>query len=66
MKIRMGRLSDFADAILAEEKLSPKLPVVRKDMPDTWIHGIMSMPIETRWPGRSGRRSPPWNRSIRS
>ncbi len=46
VKIRMGRLSDFGDAILAEEKQSPKLPVIRKDMPDSWIHGIMSMPQE--------------------
>ncbi len=44
VKIRMGRLSDFADAILKE---NPELPVVRGDMPDTWIHGIMSMPVET-------------------
>ncbi|MFV2074326.1 MAG: glycoside hydrolase family 38 C-terminal domain-containing protein, partial [Thermoanaerobaculales bacterium] len=43
--VRMGRLSDFADAI-REEK--PELPVVRGDMPDTWIHGIMSMPVETQ------------------
>jgi len=46
VKIRMGRLSDFGDAILAEEKRNPRLPVVRKDMPDTWIHGLMSMPQE--------------------
>ncbi len=45
VSVRMGRLSDFGDAILAEE---PDLPVVRTDMPDTWIHGIMSMPIETK------------------
>lgn len=45
-KIRLGRLSDFGDAILAEEKLSPRLPVIRKDMPDTWIHGLLSMPQE--------------------
>src|SRR5690606_3687511 len=45
VKVRMGRLSDFADAILAEK---PELPVVRADMPDTWIHGILSMPIETK------------------
>lgn len=44
VNIRMGRLSDFADAILAEK---PDLPVVRADMPDTWIHGVMSMPQET-------------------
>jgi len=50
VKIRMGRLSDFGDAILAEEKQSPQLPVIRKDMPDTWIHGIMSMPFETSRP----------------
>ena len=34
-------LSDFADAILAEK---PDLPVVRGDMPDTWIHGPMCDP----------------------
>jgi hypothetical protein len=44
VKIRMGRLSDFGDAILAEEKQKPTLPVIAKDMTDTWIHGIMSMP----------------------
>jgi hypothetical protein len=44
VKVRMGRLSDFGDAILQEK---PNLPVVRADMPDTWIHGIMSMPQET-------------------
>ncbi len=44
VKLRMGRLSDFADAILAGK---PDLPVVRADMPDTWIHGIMSMPVES-------------------
>lgn len=43
--VRLGRLSDFAAAILAE---NPDLPVVRADMPDTWIHGIMSMPEETK------------------
>ncbi|MBI4325176.1 MAG: family 20 glycosylhydrolase, partial [Chloroflexi bacterium] len=41
MKVRIGRLSDFADALLAEK---PALPVVRGDMPDTWIHGPMSDP----------------------
>jgi hypothetical protein len=38
---RIGRMSDFADAVLAE---NPTLPVVRGDMPDTWIHGFMSNP----------------------
>ena len=41
VKVRIGRLSDFADAVLAER---PKLPVVRADMPDTWIHGPMCDP----------------------
>ncbi|HUT34238.1 MAG TPA: hypothetical protein VNE39_12205 [Planctomycetota bacterium] len=45
VKIRFGRLSDFADAIRREK---PELPVIRADMPDTWVHGIMSMPIETK------------------
>ncbi len=44
VKVRLGRLSDFADALLKEK---PKLPVVRGDMPDPWIYGVMSMPIET-------------------
>jgi hypothetical protein len=41
IKVRIGRLADFGDAILAE---NPDLPVVRADMPDTWIHGPMSDP----------------------
>ena len=41
VKVRIGRLSDFADAILAEKA---KLPVVSGDMPDTWIHGPMCDP----------------------
>lgn len=41
VKIRIGRLSDFADAILAEKT---QIPVVRADMPDTWIHGPMCDP----------------------
>ena len=41
VKVRIGRLSDFADSILAE---NPKIPVVRGDMPDTWIHGPLSDP----------------------
>jgi hypothetical protein len=41
VKIKIGRLSDFADALLAEH---PTLPVVRGDMPDTWIHGPMCDP----------------------
>ncbi len=44
VRVRFGRLEDFADALLAEE---PELPVVRGDMPDSWIHGPMSDP--TGW-----------------
>ena len=45
MRVRFGQMSDFADAILREHA---NLPVVRGDTPDTWIHGIASMPIETQ------------------
>lgn len=41
VKVRIGRLSDFADAVKAEKA---EIPVVRGDMPDTWIHGPMSDP----------------------
>ncbi|MCL2623213.1 MAG: hypothetical protein FWD31_06040, partial [Planctomycetaceae bacterium] len=41
--VRIGRLSDFGNAILAQEDLS-KIPVVTGDMPDTWIHGPMCDP----------------------
>ncbi|MCI0499875.1 MAG: hypothetical protein L0Y36_09385, partial [Planctomycetales bacterium] len=42
VKVRIGRLSDFGDAIISEK---PQLPIVRGDMPDTWIHGPMSDPV---------------------
>jgi len=45
VKVRFGRLSDFGDAILKEKA---DMPVIRGDMPDTWIHGIMSMPVESK------------------
>ncbi len=41
VKVRIGRLSDFGEAILAE---NPNLPVIHADTPDTWIHGPMSDP----------------------
>ncbi|WP_140939621.1 glycoside hydrolase family 38 N-terminal domain-containing protein [Sphingobacterium lumbrici] len=44
-KVSIGRMSDFYDAIMRE---NPSLPVVRGDMPDTWIHGYMSMPREVK------------------
>jgi hypothetical protein len=45
VQVRIGRLSDFADCILAE---NATLPVVRGDMPDTWIHGPMCDPAGAR------------------
>jgi hypothetical protein len=45
VKVKFGRLEDFYNAIIAEKD---KIPVVRGDMPDTWIHGFESMPIETK------------------
>jgi hypothetical protein len=41
VKVRIGRLSDFADAVITEKA---DIPVVRGDMPDTWIHGPMCDP----------------------
>jgi alpha-mannosidase len=45
VKVRLGRLSDFADAVRATPL---DIPVIRADMPDTWIYGLMSMPQETK------------------
>jgi len=42
-KIYIGRLSDFGNAILEKEDRT-KIPVVKGDMPDTWIHGPMCDP----------------------
>lgn len=44
-KMKLGTLDDFARAVLEE---NPALPVVRGDTPDTWIHGLMSMPEATK------------------
>jgi hypothetical protein len=41
VKVRMGTLDDFADAILKDD---PKIPVLKGEMPDTWVHGVMSDP----------------------
>ncbi len=41
VKVRMGTMDDFAVAIFKE---NPKLPVVKGEMPDTWIQGIMCDP----------------------
>ncbi len=45
VNIKIGRLSDFYDLLMKEE---PDLPVITGDMPDTWIHGYMSNPRETK------------------
>ena len=42
-RIRIGRISDFYDQLLKE---NPDIPVVKGDMPDTWIHGYLSTPRE--------------------
>ncbi|MDR6804491.1 hypothetical protein J2Y45_001759 [Dyadobacter sp. BE34] len=44
VRVHLGTLDDFARAVLKE---NPKLPVIRGDMPDTWIHGILANPRET-------------------
>jgi hypothetical protein len=41
--VRIGRMSDFLDAVTEG---NPRIPVVHSDMPDIWIHQIMSMPSE--------------------
>jgi len=41
VKVRVGTLGDFGDRMLSE---NPPLPVIRADMPDTWIHGPMCDP----------------------
>jgi hypothetical protein len=46
VRIKFGRLEDFYKAIIAEK--NENIPVVRGDMPDTWIHGFEAMPIETK------------------
>jgi hypothetical protein len=44
VNIRLGRMEDFADGIRAEQQAGAKIPVVRADMPDCWIHGVGSVP----------------------
>jgi hypothetical protein len=44
-RIHIGRISDFYDLLMKE---NPTLPVVKGDMPDTWIHGFMSAPEEVK------------------
>ncbi len=44
-KIKTGSMGDFYASLIKE---NPELPVIRGDMPDTWIHGYMSMPKEVK------------------
>lgn len=44
-KLHIGTLDDFANALLAEK---PDIPVIKGDMVDPWIHGVMAMPQETK------------------
>jgi hypothetical protein len=49
VKLRFGRLSDFSDALrAAHPDLTARLAVVRGDMPDTWVQGLMAMPQDTK------------------
>ncbi|UKJ07962.1 glycoside hydrolase family 38 C-terminal domain-containing protein [Solitalea lacus] len=41
VKIKVGTMDEFANALLATH---PDLPVVKGDMPDTWVHGSMCDP----------------------
>lgn len=45
VRVRFGDMDDFASRLVKED-LSD-LKVVRGDMPDTWIHGIMTLPDAT-------------------
>lgn len=45
VKIKFGRLEDFYNSVISEKN---KIPAVRGDMPDTWIHGFEALPIETK------------------
>ena len=45
VNIKIGRLSDFYDLLMKED---PQIPIVKGDMPDSWIHGYMSKPKETK------------------
>ncbi len=48
VKLKFGTLDEFADAIFKEEKNGATIPCIAADMPDNWIHGVGSMPIEER------------------
>ncbi|MBN8460037.1 MAG: hypothetical protein J0M04_19595 [Verrucomicrobia bacterium] len=45
VKLHFATMDEFAHAVLAEK---PNLPVIRGDMADPWIHGVTSMPAESK------------------
>ncbi|MCX6225620.1 MAG: hypothetical protein NTV01_12865 [Bacteroidia bacterium] len=46
IKARAGSMDDFANLIMKEDL--GKLPVIRSDIGDVWIHGPMSQPAATK------------------
>lgn len=45
VRVHFATLDDYARAVLEE---NPDLPVIRGDMPDTWIHGLLANPTSTK------------------
>ncbi|WP_158617975.1 glycoside hydrolase family 38 N-terminal domain-containing protein [Chitinophaga lutea] len=45
VKLHFSDLEEYAAALLKE---NPEVPVVRGDMVDPWIHGVMAMPVESK------------------
>lgn len=45
VKLHLATLDEYAKALLKE---NPAIPVIRGDMVDPWIHGLMAMPVETK------------------
>jgi len=43
---RVGAMDDFSNLILKEDLT--QLPIVRSDIPDPWVHGVMSMPTAVK------------------
>ncbi|MGN0213472.1 MAG: hypothetical protein ACI4AH_01535 [Muribaculaceae bacterium] len=41
VKVHMGTMDDFYDAIM---RSNPDIPVLKTEMPDTWVHGAMCDP----------------------
>jgi alpha-mannosidase len=42
VKVTVGRMSDFYDALDGDDLR--RVPLVRADMPDVWVHGFLSSP----------------------